>query len=45
MDNFNDPSKYPLTEKQMRDLQHKEMCVHGIPVEVLARANLFVNGS
>ena len=41
MDN---PLAYPLNEKQKEMLQQKEMCVHGIPVEILARANLFVNG-
>jgi hypothetical protein len=44
MDNFNrNPLAYPLTEKQVHLLQQKEMCVHGIPILVLARANLFAN--
>lgn len=41
MDN---PLAYPLTKEQKEILQQKEMCVHGIPIEILARANLFVNG-
>ena len=44
MDNFNKYNRYPLTEKQLELLKQKEMCIHGIPVEVLSRANLFVNG-
>jgi hypothetical protein len=40
MDN---PLAYPLTEAQKETLKQKEMCVHGIPVMILARANLFAN--
>ena len=35
--------KYQLTQAQVILLQQKEMCIDGIPVEVLARANLFQN--
>jgi hypothetical protein len=41
MDN---PLAYPLSDEQKKLLQQKEMCVHGIPIEILSRANLFVNG-
>lgn len=45
LDTFCKPiDKFLLTEQQMHLLQQKEMCVHGIPVEILARVNLFVNG-
>ena len=40
MDN---PIAYPLTNAQKEDLKQKEMCVHGIPTLVLARANVFAN--
>ena len=40
MDN---PLAYPLTEKQKNILREKEMCVHGIPTMVLAKANIFAN--
>jgi hypothetical protein len=40
MDN---PLAYKLTEAQKEELKQKEMCVRGIPILVLARANLFCN--
>jgi len=40
MDN---PLAYPLTDEQRDILRLKEKCVHGIPIMVLARANIFAN--
>lgn len=37
------PLAYPLTKQEMDSLREKEMCVHGIPTLILARANMFAN--
>lgn len=38
---FHDKEK--LKETEMNRLRFRELSVHGIPIEVLARANLFAN--
>lgn len=35
--------KLKLSETEMNRLRFRELNVHGIPIEVLARANLFQN--
>ena len=35
--------RYKLSEQELNRLRFREMAVHGIPIEVLARGNLFQN--
>jgi len=35
--------KYHLNRVEMATLKDKEKCVNGIPIDILSRANLFIN--